>query len=466
MDLWYHSPLVVIVATGLAVLVIEGIRKNSAGTSSIVALAGLLCAAVLSFLGGGSERETFGGMMATGAFGNYFILLFISAGILSIVAAREYLERHLNHRSEFYALLLFAISGMVLMASGRDLVALFLGVELMSVPFYVLAGFNRSEHSSNEAALKYFLLGAFATGFLLYGIALIYGAAGTTRISAMSGSLLSDRVFLIGTGLIIVALAFKVAAVPFHMWAPDVYEGSPTVVTGFMATGGKAAAFAAISVFFLRGIEFSGTSVSTLLAILAAASMIVGNVTAIAQKSVKRMLAYSSIAHAGYILSGVAAGNIEGQTGLMFYLGAYTFMTIGAFTIVGLLEREGNQGTSFDDYAGLSTRQPAVAFIMALFMFSLAGVPPLAGFFGKYYVFLAAVKSDMTWLAVLGVLTSLISVYYYLRLVVQMYFRDGEQVPYSRIPGGVLTAIAVSAFMVVLLGVHPSLVLNFIAGLF
>lgn len=466
MDLWYHSPLVMIVATGLAVLVIEGIRKNSAGTSSIVALAGLLCAAVLSFLAGGSERETFGGMMATGAFGNYFTLLFITAGILSIVAAREYLVRQLNHRSEFYALLLFAISGMVLMASGRDLVALFLGVELMSVPFYVLAGFNRSEHSSNEAALKYFLLGAFATGFLLYGIALIYGAAGTTRISAMSGSLLSDKVFLIGTGLIIVALAFKVAAVPFHMWAPDVYEGSPTVVTGFMATGGKAAAFAAISVFFLRGVEFSGTTVSTLLAILAAASMIIGNVTAIAQKSVKRMLAYSSIAHAGYILSGVAAGNIEGQTGLMFYLGAYTFMTIGAFTIVGLLEREGNQGTSFDDYAGLSTRQPAMAFIMALFMFSLAGVPPLAGFFGKYYVFLAAVKADMTWLAVLGVLTSLISVYYYLRLVVQMYFRDGEQVPDSRTPRGVLTAIAVSAFMVVLLGVQPSLVLNFIAGLF
>lgn len=466
MDLWYHSPLVVIVVSGLAVLVVEGMRRNSAGIASLISLVGLCGAAILSLLVDGSERETFGGMMAVGTFGNYFTLLFIAAGILSIVASKDYLVRQNNHRSEFYALVLFAISGMVLMASGKDLVALFLGVELMSVPFYVLAGFMRSEASSNEAGLKYFLLGAFATGFLLYGIALVYGAAGTTRIGAMSTILLNDRVFLIGTGLIIVALAFKVAAVPFHMWAPDVYEGAPTVVTGFMATGGKAAAFAAISVFFLRGVEFSGTSVSTLLAILAAASMIVGNVTAIAQNSVKRMLAYSSIAHAGYILSGVAAGNAEGQTGLMFYLGAYTFMNIGAFTIVGLLEREGNQGLSFDDYAGLSTRQPAIAFFMAVFMFSLAGVPPLAGFFGKYYVFLAAVKADMTWLAIVGVLTSLVSVYYYLRLVVQMYFRDSEQAPDRRTPRGVVAAAAVSVFMVVLLGVQPSLILNFIADLF
>ncbi|MEX1138599.1 MAG: NADH-quinone oxidoreductase subunit N [Bacteroidota bacterium] len=466
MDLWYHSPLVTIILTGLAVLVAEGIRKNSAVVSSFISLAGLVGAGVLTLLNTGPERETFGGMMAHGVFGNYFALVFIVAGILSVIASREYLSRKSNHRSEYYALLLFAISGMILMASGRDLVVLFLGVELMSVPFYVLAGFMRSKNSSNEAALKYFLLGAFATGFLLYGIALVYGAAGTTKISAMSSSLLNDKVFLIGTGLIIVALAFKVAAVPFHMWAPDVYEGAPTTVTGFMATAGKAAAFAAITLFFLRGVEFSGTSVSMLFAILAAASMIVGNITAIAQNSVKRMLAYSSIAHAGYILSGVAAGNAEGEAGIMFYLGAYMFMNIGAFTIVGLLEGEGDKGLQFDDYAGLSIRQPVIAFFMALFMFSLAGVPPLAGFFGKYYVFLAAVKADMTWLAVLGVLTSLVSVYYYLRLVVQMYFRDGDQTSVGPKPVGVLAATAISAFMVVLLGVQPSLILNFIAGLF
>jgi len=465
LDLWYHSPLVVIILTGLAVLVAEGIRRNSAALSFSISLAGLFLAGVLALLTVGPDQATFGGMMVHGVFGRYFSLVFVVAGILSIITSREYLARMNIHRSEYYALVLFAIAGMILMASGTDLVVLFLGIELMSVPFYVLAGFMRTKSTSNEAALKYFLLGAFATGFLLYGIALVYGTAGTTNISAMKSSLLNDRVFLIGTGLIIVALAFKVAAVPFHMWAPDVYEGSPTSVTGFMATAGKSAAFAAIIVFFLRGIEFAGTSVSTALAVLAAASMIVGNVTAIAQNSVKRMLAYSSIAHAGYMLSGVAAGNAEGQTGIMFYLGAYTFMNIGAFTIVGLMEREDDKGLLFDDYAGLSTRQPALAFLMSVFMFSLAGIPPLAGFFGKYYVFLAAVKADMTWLAIFGVLTSLISVYYYLRLVVQMYFRDSDQPSGGRKPPGVLIATGIAALMVVLFGVQPSLILRFIAGL-
>ncbi|MEX2116809.1 MAG: NADH-quinone oxidoreductase subunit N [Bacteroidota bacterium] len=465
MDLWYHSPLIAIILTGLAVLVAEGIRRNSATFAFAISLAGLVVAGILALVTYGPDQETFGGMMVHGIFGSYFTLVFVVAGILSIISSREYLTRMSIHRSEYYALVLFAIAGMILMASGTDLVVLFLGIELMSVPFYVLAGFMRTKSTSNEAALKYFLLGAFATGFLLYGIALVYGTAGTTRISAMNGSLLSDQLFLIGTGLIIVALAFKVAAVPFHMWAPDVYEGAPTSVTGFMATAGKTAAFAAIAVFFLRGIEFAGTSVSTLFAILAAASMIVGNVTAIAQNSVKRMLAYSSIAHAGYMLSGVAAGNAEGQIGIMFYLGAYTFMNIGAFTIVGLLEGEDNKGLLFDDYAGLSTRQPVLAFLMSIFMFSLAGIPPLAGFFGKYYVFLAAVKADLTWLAILGVLTSLISVYYYLRLVVQMYFRDSDQPSTGRKPLGVLVAMGIAAFMVFLLGVQPSLILRFIAGL-
>jgi NADH-quinone oxidoreductase subunit N len=281
----------------------------------------------------------------------------------------------------------------------------------------------------------------------------------------MSASLLTDRVFLIGTGLIIVGLAFKVAAVPFHMWAPDVYEGSPTSVAGFMATAGKSAAFAALMVLFLRGIEFAGTSVSAVLAILAAASMIVGNVTAIAQNNVKRMLAYSSIAHAGYMLSGVAAGNAEAQTGIMFYLGAYTLMNIGAFTVVGLLESEDGKGLLLDDYAGLSIRQPATAFFMSVFLFSLAGIPPLAGFFGKYYVFLAVVKADMIWLAILGVMTSLVSVYYYLRIVVQMYFRDSEQPSHAPMSKGILITAGIAALMVIVLGIQPSLILRFIAGL-
>jgi len=337
----------------------------------------------------------------------------------------------------------------------------------MSLSFYVLAGFMRTKTSSNEAALKYFLLGAFATGFLLYGIALVYGVSGTTNLSVIKdsfGALAGRPLFLVGVGFIMIALAFKVAAAPFHMWAPDVYEGAPTSVTGFMATGGKAAAFAAFLVVFVRCFEFGGTSVGTLIGIVAAISMVVGNVTAVSQNNVKRMLAYSSVAHAGYMLSGIAAGNAEGQTGIMFYVTAYLFMNIGAFSIVGMMEGENGTRLTFDDYAGLSVRRPGLAAIMTLFMFSLAGIPPLAGFFGKYYVFLAAVKADMVWLAVIGVLTSLVSVYYYLRLVVQMYFRDGEGDWAVRPSVWALIAIGFAALMVVQLGVYPSLLLRIITG--
>jgi len=468
-DLWYNSPLVIVTLTGLSVLVLEGIRRNNERAAFAVTIAGLLAALGLSCLTYGSYETTFGGMVVHSVFGNYFTIIFLLAGILSVAAFRDFLKRFGIERSEYYALVLFAIAGMILMATADDLVVLFLGIELMSISFYVLAGFMRKTSASNEAALKYFLLGAFTTGFLLYGIALMYGVSGTTSLSEIRnlfGTISERPLFLIGIGLIIMALAFKIGAAPFHMWAPDVYEGAPTSVTAFMATAGKAAAFAAFLTVFVRGLDFSGTQASTLIGFIAALSMIVGNVTAISQNSVKRMLAYSSIAHAGYMLSGIAAGNQEGQTGIMFYAAAYLFMNIGAFSIVGMVEGDNGSRLTFDDYAGLSSRRPLISAFMALFLFSLAGIPPFAGFFGKYYVFLAAVKADMTWLAIVGVLTSLISVYYYLRLVVQMYFREGEGDTAVRPASLGVVAVGFAALMILQLGLYPSFILRMISGQF
>ncbi|GJQ22008.1 MAG: NADH-quinone oxidoreductase subunit N [Bacteroidia bacterium] len=466
-DLWIIAPFLAVVLTSMAVLILEGIRRNNATASYATSITGLVTALGLTAATYGSADSGFRDMVSQGAFATYFSGLFIVVGLLTIVVSRGYLRRQRWQHGEYYALILSAVSGMILMASGTDLIVIFLGIELMSLAFYVLAGFFRTKASSNESALKYFLLGAFATGFLLYGVALLYGVTGSTNlavISSKAGSLGGDPLFLLGVGMIVIALGFKVAAVPFHMWAPDVYEGAPTAVTGFMATAGKAAAFAAFGSVFLKGLAFTGTDVNLLLAILAALSMVVGNITAVVQNNIKRMLAYSSVAHAGYILAGVAAGNADGQTGMMFYVGAYAFMTLGAFTIVGMLEGVDGQGLTYGDYTGLSGRHPAAAFLMAVFMFSLAGIPPLAGFFGKYYVFLAAVEAGMTWLAVIGVLTSLVSVYYYLRLVVEMYFREPATGPDSHPAPGSMAIAALSAYAVVQLGIYPSILLNLING--
>lgn len=466
-DLRLIAPFLTVVLTGMAVLILEGIRRNNATASFAATIAGLLTALGLTAAEFGSTGSGFKDMVSQGSFATYFSGLFIVVGLLTVLASRGYLRQRDWQHGEYYALVLLAVSGMMLMASGNDLIVIFLGIELMSLAFYVLAGFFRMKASSNESALKYFLLGAFATGFLLYGVALLYGVTGTTNlegIASRAGTMAGEPLFLLGVGMLIIALGFKVAAVPFHMWAPDVYEGAPTAVTGFMATAGKAAAFAAFGSVFLKGLAFTGTEVNLLLAILAALSMVVGNITAVVQNNVKRMLAYSSVAHAGYILAGVAAGNADGQTGMMFYVGAYAFMTLGAFTIVGMLEGKDAQGLTYGEYTGLSARHPAAAFLMAVFMFSLAGIPPLAGFFGKYYVFLAAVEAGMTWLAVIGVLTSLVSVYYYLRLVVEMYFREPVPGPDSQPASSSMAIAAFSAYAVVQFGIYPSILLRLING--
>ncbi|MCU0453976.1 MAG: NADH-quinone oxidoreductase subunit N [Bacteroidetes bacterium] len=462
-DFLLAMPLFSLTVTVLLIIATEAARVGRARFSQFLAITGLLVTSLLAGLNLRESGVAFQGMIATDAASSYLTILLSLAGIVTALVARPYFEHRDAHRGEFYILLLFAIIGMVLMASANDLITLFLGIELMSFCLYVLAGFERTKDKQNESALKYFLLGAFASAFLLYGIALIYGSVGSTNLDAIArayAGISNQPLFLLGTAMLIVGLGFKVAAVPFHMWAPDVYEGAPTVVTGFMATAGKSAAFAALAIVMIRTFDIGGSTTADVLALLAAASMVLGNVVAIAQTNLKRMLAYSSVAHAGYLLAGVAAGTAEGFAGVFLYLTAYTVTTLGAFAVIGWHERTNDEGTSLDDYVGLSQHQPVIAAVMALYMFSLTGIPPFAGFIGKYYVFMAAVRADLTWLAIVGVLTSAVSAFYYLRVIVMMYFRerDGEHIPLPRIP--VMIALGITAALVIVVGVLPSTVLQ------
>jgi NADH-quinone oxidoreductase subunit N len=464
-DLLTNSPLMALTLTGLLLILIESTKSMRAKITFGVGVVGLAITGILACFHLNPEQPTYSGMLNAGGYGSYFTLIFVVAAILTFLLSKSYLERMGNNKGEYYILIVFATVGMMLMASANDLIIVFLGIELMSICLYILVGFFRTRDRSNESSIKYFLLGAFATGFLLYGIALVYGASGTTNLTTIARSfptLAGNTMFVIGVALMIVAFSFKVAAVPFHMWAPDVYEGAPTPVTGFMSTGAKAAAFAVFVVVFDRTLGYSGGRINEVIGMIAASSMILGNVLAIAQTNVKRMLAYSSIAHAGYMLSGVAAANTEGQSGVLYYLIAYLFMNLGAFGVVGIMEGEDEKNLNLNDYAGLSTQRPVLAMLMAVFMFSLAGVPPFGGFFGKYYVFLAAVKANMTWLAIIGVLTSLISAYYYLRLVVLMYFRDGKADVTVKPSLAAMVAICVSALLILQLGLYPSAVVQLV----
>ena len=468
-DLISSAPLTVVSLTAVLVLVVESVRDRTEGLNCWLTILGLLLGIAVAVPSLGSSGLAYGGMLATGGYASYFAIVFCLAGLLTVMLSKSYIAKEGIEHGEYYSLLLLAMTGMMLMAGAADLITFFLGLELMSVSFYVMAGFARKRLMSNEAALKYFLLGAFATGFLLYGIALIYGSAGTTHLASIMMGLpvYSTRsLFLIGLALLMVGLAFKVAAVPFHMWVPDVYEGSPTTVSGFMSTGGKAAAFSAFVLIFSPALVTVMGSVREVLAVLAALSMIVGNVIAISQSSVKRMLAYSSIAHAGYILTGIVAANAAGSNGVLFYLMAYTAMNVGAFGVLSILETGDGGNLTFDEYAGLSSRRPLLAALMAMFMFSLSGIPPFAGFFGKYYVFAGAIEGGYTWLAIIGVLMSAVSVYYYLRLVVLMYFKEqvgdsGEAVPRLGIAALVISAIALLVF-----GIYPSSIVSITSHFF
>jgi NADH-quinone oxidoreductase subunit N len=462
-DFLSTAPLSIVTVTALAVLTIDALTKQKELLTWWISIGGLILAFVAAGSAVGETDHAFSGMLTTGGFADYFAMVFVASGLASLLLSRSYIQKEQYEHGEYYALLLFGVTGMILMASAADLIIFFLGLEIMSISFYVLAGFARKRTTSNEAALKYFLLGAFATGFLLYGIALVYGSIQSTDIPTIvhaAPQLVHTPLFMVGLAMILVGLSFKVAAVPFHMWAPDVYEGSPTTASAFMSTGGKSAAFAVMLLIFAPTVMQSATSLREALSVIAALSMIVGNVIAISQHSIKRMLAYSSIAHAGYILVGIVAANPTGSTGVLFYLMAYTMMNVGAFGVLSILESQDGMNLTLDDYAGLSAKRPLLAGLMAVFMFSLAGVPPFAGFFGKYYVFVGAVEGGYTWLAILGVVMSVISAYFYLRVVVFMYFKEQVSVIEERVPAAGVVALVLSALALIGLGIFPSTLLN------
>lgn len=466
------APVTIVAVFSLIVMVADALVKR--GTSicqglSIVGLLGGIGAAIWTL---GRPESGFDGLVAGGGMASLFDIVFCGSALLTIFLARDYLTRLGGMYDEFFTLLLMATSGAMLMAHSTDFITLFVGVELMSVCFYILSGFMRKQLRSNEAAVKYFLLGAFASGFLLYGMALIYGAVGGTGYADLTANAATTQwpfVLWTGVALLIVGLAFKVAVFPFHQWAPDVYEGAPTVVTGFMSTAGKAGAFAAFIVFlqalFGSGAEGIG-KVQTVLALIAVGSMFIGNVTAVAQTNVKRMLAYSSVAHAGYMMIGLASGSADGYFGVLYYLIAYLFMQLGAFAVVGLLEKEEGRNLTFEDYRGLGKRRPGLAMVMAIFMFSLTGIPPFAGFFGKYQLFKAAIGADMTWLAICGVVASVISVWFYLGLVISMFFRDAESGAQEedgvQLGGLSGAALAVAILGTLIIGFIPQLIYNLI----
>lgn len=418
----------------------------------------------------GTSFTLFNGMMASDSFSHFFNILFLSAGGLTLLSSFRYLDKEKLQYPEYYVLLLFSVLGMMIMASAMDLIVIFIALELMSLAVYVLVGFRRADRRSNEAAMKYFILGSAASAVLLYGSALLYGCTGSTGIKEIfaftqAHSEVVNPVFALGAGLVLFGFLFKVAAVPFHMWMPDVYEGAPVPVTGFMTTGLKAAAFATFfRVFISLGL---GKGVSTLLEshihdvlwICAVVTMAVGNFVALTQTNLKRMLAFSSIAHTGYILVGVIAGGHSelGYAPGVMYLVGYAVMNLGAFIVLTLLAKRDDSGLNLHDLAGLSRRHPWLAFAMAIFMFSMAGIPPTAGFASKYFLLYSAVQANEITLTVIAVLCSAVSVYYYLRVLVYMYMREPEGSPaVLRISAWSGVALAFLVAMTLQIGVLPA----------
>ena len=451
-DWWAMGAVLALGGGALLLLLLELVpARPDSSRPAAVALAALLGGGLAVTVAREARRSLFDGMFVHDGFTVFFTLLLCAIGAVAVLLSWDYVKRTRIHDGEYYALLLCATLGMVVMAAANDLITMFLGLELMSLSLYVLVGFRRGSLESNEAALKYFLLGAFASGFLLYGIALLYGATGTTSLPGMAAFLTAsplrqNPLVLVGGLLLLTGLLFKVAAVPFHMWTPDAYEGAPTSVTAFMSVGAKAAAFAALLRFVLRALgDVPGGWVPVLSAV-AVLTMTVGNVTALLQNNLKRMLAYSSIAHAGYILVAVAAGGAEGASAAIFYLAIYAVMNLGAFGVLTLLGRGAQERVLVADVAGLGFRRPLLGLALAVFMISLGGIPPTAGFLGKVQVFGTAIQAGLLPLVVVGVLNSVVSVFYYLRVTVSLYMEEPQGEP----AGIALTAPAAIALALAL----------------
>jgi NADH-quinone oxidoreductase subunit N len=463
-------PMAILVVAGMIVLMVDlALKPERKPLTAWLALIGFVAAGAASVAIMDRRGVGFNGMIALDPYAQVLGLVAIIAGAFTVLTSFNYIRDRGFGRSEYYALLLFSVSGMVMMAAANNLIMVFVALELLSIPLYVLAGFARPNLQSEEAAIKYFLLGAFASGFLLFGVALMYGALGTTDLTkiaalAQSAQVGASPLLLLGAGFVLIGLGFKVAAVPFHMWTPDVYEGAPTPITGFMSVGAKAAGFAALLRVFSYSLGGIQSQWVTIVAILAALTMIVGNIVAVSQTNLKRMLAYSSIAHAGYILMGVASGNQTGVAGALFYLIAYTFTNVGAFAVLTSRAKQSGEDQTFPAYRGLYKRNPGLALMMMIFMLSLTGIPLTGGFIGKYYLFLSAVEAHLYWLAIIGVLTSVVSAYFYLRVIVDMFMRDSEPerevAPVNYRP--LNFTVNASALIVVVLGVIPMSVLSLV----
>jgi NADH-quinone oxidoreductase subunit N len=457
-------PIIIIAFSASMILLIEAFASKSENAIFGFSLVSLISAIVASFFQLNHESVIFNQYLRITHTSVSFSVIMMTSILITVLASKSYLEKENINFGEYYSLLLFALLGMLLMVAANDILIIFIGLEIMSICFYVLAGFLRKRTKSNESALKYFLLGAFMTGFILYGMTLIYGITGSTNLTSIYTNKLALKsfVFIVGLGLFFIGFMFKIGVFPFHMWIPDVYDGAPTVVSGMLSTAGKVAAVGTVLPIILA---LNIADFRLVFALAAVATMLYGNIIALAQTNIKRLLAYSSIASAGYIFVGVAAMNSTALTGISFYLVAYTFMQLGAFIVASIIEKRDDGSRDYKNvdlefYKGLGKKNPMLATFMTIFLFSLAGIPPFAGFWGKYYLFYAAIEANMIWLAVVGIVLSLVGVYYYLKVIVLMWFYEStEEVAAEsyKVPGTAAIATALAVAGTILFGFTPDL---------
>src|SRR5579884_1801330 len=460
-------PLIIVSVTAMVVLIVGlFVRHEQSPVLAAISLVGVALAFVATIALWGQDRSAYGGSIVVDSYFVFFGAVCLGIVALTIVLSSEFVSREGFSAGEYYTLLLFTGAGMLILVSSRDLIILLIGLEVLSISLYILAGFARDRLTSEEAAIKYFLLGAFSLSFLVYGTALMYGATGSTQFAAVAsaiqnGALLHSPLLLAACGLILVGFAFKLSLVPFHMWTPDVYEGAPTSVTAFMSVGTKAAVFAALLRLLAEALPSLQNEWANILWGLAVLSMILGNFAAVTQRNVKRMLAYSSVAQAGYMLIGVVASGAAGRNALLFYIAAYAVTNLGAFAVVQGLSGKLDEDTTLVAFEGLASRSPILAGAMAIFMLSLAGVPLTAGFMAKLYVFSAAIQGGYLDLAIIGVLTSAVATFYYLKLIVAMYMRPaGEGAVAIRVPASLALIVVVAVILTIQMGIIPSFPLS------
>ena len=452
-------PEIVIVSGACLLLIVGQLVRREQGYLLVWASIGIvLIAALGTLMLGGEVRPAYTGMFIADPFATFFKVVFYLSTVLTFLLSRRYAEIEEIESSEYYVLLLFALSGMMILASATDLLSIYVGLELMAFCTYVLTGFLRQQQRSNEAALKYVILGAVSTGMFLYGVSLVYGLTGTTQLDGMAAAVTVDPLdpgLLLAVVFIVAGLVFKVGAVPFHMWVPDVYEGAPTTITAFMSVGPKAAGFAVILRVFLNPLV-AASDAWIIVAIIAVATMALGSFVALVQDNFKRLLAYSSIAHAGFALFGVAAGGADGIASVMLYLLIYALMNLGIFGIVIMMRAGDFSGEVIEDYAGFAKSHRGLALLMLLYLFSLAGIPPTAGFFAKFYVLVALVERGFVVLAVIAVLLSAVAAYFYIRIVMVIYMREPEGTFDPALTPGVRATLALTAAGTIGIGLFPA----------